>query len=173
MVVYRWFAGGWTFLATTWIIIHQSLGYHVSITKNGYEELQDAHSGQRFYYIIKGAGGKTRGGCYRLFCRPLDSKAYHAAPAPTKVAPNFTPVGKGFPKTTTLNAKLVNLRIFKTIAIVKAGEMAVNRFTPRTQRYCVTTLIMRKNICRGMASGTGTSSAIKAGMWIDGEDARV
>ena len=140
MVVHCSFVGGWTFLAMTWIIIHYLFGYHPSAQRRRGTKKYRPHIVDRFFFLR----GRRREEGYRLFCRPLDSKAYHAAPAPTNVAPTFTPIGKGFPKTTTLNAKLVNLRIFKTIAIVTADEMAVNRFTPRTQRYCVTTLIRRK-----------------------------
>lgn len=104
---------------------------------------------------------------------PLDSIAYHAAPAATKVAPTFTPVDKGFPKTATLKAKLVNFLILRIIAIVRAVEMAERRFTPRTQRYWVTTLRMRKKRWRGRTSGKGRSSAMGMGMWIGGEAERV
>ena len=100
---------------------------------------------------------------------PLDSKAYHAAPAATSVAPSLTPVGKGFPKTATLNAKLVNFLILRIIAMVRAVEMAERRFTPRTQRYWVTTLRMRKKMWRGRMSGKGRRSAMVTGMWIGGE----
>jgi hypothetical protein len=115
-------------------------------------------------------GGECK---YRLDGLPLDSKAYHAAPAATRVAPTFAPADKGFPKTATLNAKLVNFLILRIIAIVRAVEMAERRFTPRTQRYWVTTLRRRKKMWRGRTSGKGRKSAMGMRTWIGGEEERV
>lgn len=107
--------------------------------------------------------------CYLFRPRALDSNAYHAAPRPTNIAPAFTPVASLFPNIATLRASEVNLRMLRIIVIVRAVEIALSRFTPRTQTYCVTTLMQRKNMCRGMTRGKGKNSAIKSGMRRGGD----
>jgi hypothetical protein len=57
--------------------------------------------------------------------------------------------------------------------IVRAVEIAVRRFTPRIQKYCVITLIMRKNIWRGMIIERGSSCATMGGIAIGGDFERV
>jgi len=61
------------------------------------------------------------------------------------------------------------LRILRIIAMVKAVEIALRRFTPRTQRYCVMTLMPRKKMCRGMWIGKGIRSRRRGWMWRGGE----
>ena len=67
----------------------------------------------------------------------------------------------------------MNFRTLRIIAIVRAVEIAERRFTPRTQRYCVATLIMRKNICRGRMIGSGINCFIIGGIGIGGDCERV
>jgi len=55
------------------------------------------------------------------------------------------------------------------MVIVKAVDMADNRLTPRTHKYCVKTLRRRKNKCRGMCSGKGVNWRMRYGMWIGGD----
>lgn len=67
----------------------------------------------------------------------------------------------------------MNFRILRIIAIVRAVEIAERRFTPRTQRYCVAMLIMRKNIWRGRIIGRGSNCDIIGGIGIGGDFERV
>src|SRR5205814_4310037 len=77
---------------------------------------------------------------YRVIRVLEDSYAYHAPPVATPIAPILTPVASVLPNMATLNARLVNLRMFRIIVIVRAVDIADSRLTPRTHKYCVNTL---------------------------------